>query len=81
MENYSVLMTVYKNDCPEYLEQSIDSMLNQTYITNDYVIVCDGPITEPYTAYMQGGLTYDSGKIGIMIAIENMLGKDEKTSF
>ena len=34
---------------------------------------CDGPIIEPYTAYMQGGLTYDSGKIGIMIAIENML--------
>ena len=34
---------------------------------------CDGPIIEPYTAYMQGGLTYDYGKIGVMIAIENML--------
>lgn len=34
---------------------------------------CDGPICPPYTAYMQGGLTYEYGKIGIMIAIDNML--------
>ena len=34
---------------------------------------CDGPVCEPYTAYMQGGLTYDYGKIGIMVAINNML--------
>ena len=37
---------------------------------------CDGPLVEPYTAYMQGSLTYDYGKIGIMIAIENMLGEE-----
>lgn len=34
---------------------------------------CDGPVCEPYTAYMQGGLTYEYGKLGIMIAIDNML--------
>lgn len=34
---------------------------------------CDGPICEPFTAYMQGGLTYDYGKLGIMIGIENMI--------
>jgi cystathionine beta-lyase family protein involved in aluminum resistance len=34
---------------------------------------CDGPLVAPYTAYMQGGLTYEYGKLGIMIAIENML--------
>lgn len=34
---------------------------------------CDGPLCEPYTAYMQGGLTYEYGKIGIMMAIENMI--------
>ena len=33
---------------------------------------CDGPIREPYIAYMQGGLTYDYGKLGIMKAIEEM---------
>ncbi len=34
---------------------------------------CDGPLCEPYTAYMQGGLTYEYGKLGIMMAIENMI--------
>lgn len=42
---YSVLMTVYKKDNPEYFRKSILSMLNQTVLTNDFVIVKDGPIT------------------------------------
>jgi len=33
---------------------------------------CDGPIREPYIAYMQGGLTYEYGKLGILKAIEQM---------
>ena len=34
---------------------------------------CDGPMREPYLAYLQGGLTYESGKLGIMLAIGEML--------
>lgn len=34
---------------------------------------CDGPLREPYTAYLQGGLTYESGKIGILSAAEEAL--------
>ena len=30
---------------------------------------CDGPIRAPYIAYMQGGLTYEYGKLGIMKAL------------
>ncbi len=37
---------------------------------------CDGPVCEPYTAYMQGGLTYEYGKLGIMMAIESMLSEE-----
>lgn len=33
---------------------------------------CDGPLREPYIAYMQGGLTYQYGKLGILKAIEHM---------
>ena len=33
---------------------------------------CDGPIREPYIAYLQGGLTYEYGKYGIIKAIEEM---------
>lgn len=37
---------------------------------------CDGPLVEPYTAYMQGGLTYEYGKLGILLAINNFTNKD-----
>jgi cystathionine beta-lyase family protein involved in aluminum resistance len=33
----------------------------------------DGPMREPYTVFFQGGLTYESGKIGILSAAESML--------
>lgn len=33
----------------------------------------DGPIREPYNVYMQGGITYESGKLGIMYAVEELL--------
>lgn len=33
----------------------------------------DGPLRTPYTAFFQGGLTYESGKIGIMYAAEEMM--------
>lgn len=33
---------------------------------------CDGPIREPYIAYMQGGLTYEYGKLGVLKAIQSM---------
>lgn len=33
----------------------------------------DGPMREPYIAYMQGGLTYESGKLGVMMAVSAML--------
>ncbi len=36
---------------------------------------CDGPMREPYFAFLQGGLTYESGKLGVMNAIAEMLDK------
>ena len=33
---------------------------------------CDGPIREPFIAYMQGGLTYSYGKFGILKAIQEL---------
>ncbi len=43
---YSILMSVYRNDKPEYLDASIQSMLMQTVLTNDFVIIIDGPINK-----------------------------------
>ncbi len=38
---------------------------------------CDGPIRPPYIAYMQGGLTYPYGKLGVMKAIARMKEKNK----
>ena len=48
MENkeYSVLMSVYKGENPEFFKGSIESMINQTLKPDEIVIVKDGPITE-----------------------------------
>lgn len=40
--NYSVLMSVYHREKPEYLQQAIESIQTQTIPTNDFVLVCDG---------------------------------------
>lgn len=34
---------------------------------------CDAPIREPYVAFLQGGLTYEYGKLGVIKAIENLM--------
>ena len=36
---------------------------------------CDGPIREPYIAYMQGSLTYPYGKLGLITALKRLLTK------
>ncbi len=44
--NYSVLMAVYNKEKPEFLYQSIQSIINQTVKTDDFVLVCDGELTK-----------------------------------
>ena len=39
----------------------------------------DGPLREPYTAFLQGGLTYESGRIGILSAAEEVIRCGIKT--
>ena len=36
---------------------------------------CDAPMREPYCAYLQGGLTFESGKLGVMLAADMLLDK------
>ena len=33
----------------------------------------DAPMRPPYTVYLQGGLTYESGKAGVLLAVEELL--------
>lgn len=43
---FSVLMSLYYKEKPEYLRQCFDSLLNQTVQANEWVIVKDGPLTD-----------------------------------
>ncbi len=45
-DKYSVLMSVYKNDDPEFLKLAIQSMLKQTVAPEQFVIVEDGPVSD-----------------------------------
>lgn len=45
-ENYSVLMSVYKNEKPGILKQSMQSIYDQTIPTDDFVLICDGPLNK-----------------------------------
>lgn len=33
----------------------------------------DGPLREPYIGYLQGGITYESAKLGLMVAAQNIV--------
>ena len=35
----------------------------------------DAPMRPPYTVYLQGGLTFESGKLGILLAAQELLGE------
>ena len=43
---YSVLMTVYEKDNPEYFKKALMSMVKQTKRPDEIVLVKDGPITD-----------------------------------
>lgn len=46
LEKYSVLMSLYIKEKPEYLRSAIQSMINQTHAPDEIVIVKDGVITK-----------------------------------
>lgn len=45
-EKFSVLMSLYFKEKPEYLRECMESVLNQTVLPDEIVIVKDGPLTE-----------------------------------
>ena len=51
--NYSVLMSVYHKEQPNFLRAAIESMLKQTVPPSDFVIVCDGTLTEELDAILK----------------------------
>ena len=53
MEKYSVLMSLYKKEHPEYLRLALDSMINQSVKPDEIVLVEDGPLTDELYAVVE----------------------------
>lgn len=53
MTQFSVLMSLYIKERPEYLKESLESVLNQTVRPNQIVVVKDGPLTEELEAVLK----------------------------
>jgi len=59
-------------DMPGYDDQVV--MAAGAFVQGSSIeLSADAPMREPYIAYMQGGLTYESGKLGIMMAASAMM--------
>ena len=60
---------------PGYTDEVI--MAAGTFIQGASIeLTADAPIREPYTAYIQGGLTYAHGKIAAETVLDSILNND-----
>lgn len=50
---FSVLMSIYYKENPEYFDTALDSVVNQTLMPNEIVIVKDGALTEELDAVIE----------------------------
>lgn len=63
-------------DMAGYADQVI--MAAGTFVQGASIeLSADGPLRPPYIAFMQGSLTFESGRLGIIKAIENILGSEQ----
>ncbi len=73
---FSVLMSLYYKEKPEYLSECLESIFNQTLIPNEIVLVKDGPLTEELEEVVQRVLDQNPKIFRIIPLKENVgLGK------
>lgn len=67
---------VEPSDMPGYDDKII--MASGSFTQGSSIeLSCDGPLREPYIAYMQGSLTYPYGKLGLLTAVTRLLNKEK----
>ncbi len=69
---YTVLMSVYSQEKPEYLSLSIQSMLDQTVKPDEFIIVKDGPLTEELDTVIAGFVRNNTGLFNIISNEKNL---------
>ena len=65
-------------DMPGYEDQVI--MAAGAFIQGASIeLSADGPMREPYMVYLQGGITFESGKLGVLLALDELLATEGKS--
>ena len=65
----------YPWDMPGYSDQVI--MASGSFTQGSSIeLSCDGPLREPYIAYMQGSLTYDYGKLAVINVVNKFMEEE-----
>ena len=72
LERYSVLISIYKKERPEYLRLALDSIVNQTVKPDEIVLVEDGPLTLPLYVVIDEYETNYPGLFNVVINKENL---------
>ena len=71
--NYSVLMSVYWKENPEHFRQAMISMYNQTVLTNDFVLICDGILNRELNNVI-ADMQQQFGKVLNVVRLERNIG-------
>lgn len=64
--NYSVLMSVYAKEKASYLKTAMDSIWSQTVQTDDFVLVCDGALTDELNAVIEEMLERHANELHVI---------------
>lgn len=77
---FSVLMSVYYKEKPEYLKLALDSVLNQTFPATEIVLIKDGPLTKELDEVIE---EYDKKYSGLfrIFALEKNAGLGKALNF
>ena len=70
MLKFSVIMSIYKSDVPEYLHIALESLLNQTRRPDEIVIVGDGPVPAELEQEIERLPTEGSGAAGSKFKVQ-----------
>lgn len=68
---FSVVTSVYKNDNPEHFKKAMDSLLNQTVLPSEIVLIIDGPIPAELDEAVN---SYKSNKLFNIVRFEENKG-------
>lgn len=70
-------VTPIPSEFPAYPHQEVMAAGNFT-LGSTIELTCDAPVIQPWTIFMQGALTYEYGKLGVLIALTNFFKNRNK---